>query len=336
MLTQKLTQRGAEFLGVDIPILAGAMTWVSDSTLTAAVSEAGGFGVLAAGNTPPDILEKEIDACFQKTKKNFGVNVITVSPSYLEQLAVIAASPVKYVIFAGGIPHPDQIKQAKDTGKKVIAFAPTLKFAQRLERIGVDALIIEGHEAGGHIGPVTTMILIQEILFHMKNIPIFVAGGIGTGKMMAHLLLMGASGLQLGTRFVLSEEANVHEKMKKEFLRSEARDAVVSFGITKDIHVIPVRALKNKGHQNFLELQVKVVEDIQNNKLSKEEGSIEVEKFWLGALRRATQEGDIDFGSLMAGESVGLFKDILPVKQIIENYKKEIEESLQEAKNLLS
>lgn len=336
MLTEKFIKHGADFLGVDLPIIAGAMTWVSDSTLVEAVCNAGAFGVLAGGNTPPDLLKKEIDKCFEKTNKNFGVNLITVSPFYLEQLEIVLKTAIKYIIFAGGIPHQDQIKQAKQAGKKVIAFAPTLKFAQRLEKMGVEAIIIEGNEAGGHVGPVSTMVLIQEILFHIKNIPVFLAGGIGSGKMIAHLLLMGAAGVQLGTRFVLSKEANVHEKMKDIFIRAEARDAVVSYAISKEVPVIPVRSLKNKGHQDFLELQIKIIEEVKNNVLSKQEGGVEIEKFWLGALRRAAQEGDIESGSLMAGASVGLFKDILPIKDIINTYKVEIEETLQEIKNRLN
>jgi enoyl-[acyl-carrier protein] reductase II len=336
-LLDKLWKRGQEFLGVKYPILCGAMTWVSDSNLVAAVSNEGAFGCLAAGNMPKDLLEEEINKTKKQTDKPFGVNIITISPNYKEHLEVVKEKGAPFVIFAGGLPRSSDIKSVKENGSKVLCFAPNESIANRLIKNGVDAIILEGNEAGGHIGPVSLIILIQEVLFKIKDsVPVFVAGGIATGKMMAYLLLMGASGIQMGTRFVLTEECRVHPEFKKIFIHAKAKDAVVSPQIGPELQVIPVRAIKNKGMEDFANLQMELIQKRRNNELSQSEAQYEVENFWMGALRRATQEGDVERGSLMAGQSVGLIDKIQPIKEIIEEMVEEAEQELQRVKEKFS
>ena len=334
MLLDKFIEKGREFLGVEYPILGGAMSWVSDSDLVSAISNAGGFGVLAGGNMPPEVLLEEINKTLEKTDKNFAVNLITVTPLFNDQLEVVLGTSVKYIVFAGGLPPTGAIKKAKEKGKKVFVFAPNLRIAQRMIKAGADALIIEGNEAGGHVGPTSTIVLIQEVLFNIKEVPVFVAGGIGTGKMFAHVLLMGAAGVQLGTKFVATHEANVHPKMKELFVKSASKDAIVSYSIDKRLNVIPVRAIKNKGTDEFIKLQFELVQKIEKGEVSPEEASLKVEEFWLGALRRAVKEGDLDYGSLMAGNSVSLVNEIKSVKEVIEELVNEAEEELNRVKGL--
>jgi len=315
---KNLSKRGSEFLGVEYPILGGAMSWISDSDLASAVSNAGGFGVVAGGNMPPELLVSEIEETKKKTDKNFAANLITVSPVFQEQLDAVIATGVNYIVFAGGVPSSKNIKQAKEAGVKVIAFAPSLALGKRMIKWGADALIIEGNEAGGHVGPVSTIVLIQEILFNITDVPVFVAGGIGTGRMISNLILMGAAGVQMGTRFVLSEEANVDPKMKKAFQRAGAKDAIVSNGIDRRLPVIPVRGLKNVGSDNFVKLQIDLVGKMERGEIETQEAANIVEEYWLGGLRNAVKGGDLENGSLMSGQSVSLMKDIKTVKEIID------------------
>ncbi len=325
---KNLSKSGSEFLGVEYPILGGAMSWISDSDLASGVSNAGGFGVVAGGNMPPELLVAEIEETKKKTDKNFAANLITVSPVFQEQLTAVIETGVSYIVFAGGVPSAKDIAKAKDAGVKVIAFAPSLALGKRIVKWGADALIIEGNEAGGHVGPVSTMVLLQEILFNITDVPVFVAGGIATGRMIAHLILMGAAGVQMGTRFVLSEEANVDEKMKKAFKRASGKDAIVSSGIDRRIPVIPVRGLKNEGSESFVKLQLDMVAKMDAGEISTEEAAHKVEEFWLGALRNAVKGGDIEKGSLMAGQSISLMKDIKPIKDIILDMVKEADEEM--------
>jgi len=185
-------------------------------------------------------------------------------------------------------------------------------------RFGADALILEGNEAGGHIGHVSLVILIQQILFHVDQVPIFVAGGIASGRLIAHLLLMGAAGVQLGTRFVLSKECRVHPAFKEAFVRARARDAVASPAVSSDLHVVPVRAIRNRGTEEFADLQVDLLMRHRHGEISQAEAQHRVEEYWMGALQRAVQEGDVDRGSLMAGQSVGLAHGIQSLREIIQ------------------
>ncbi|MBR7121051.1 MAG: nitronate monooxygenase [Lentisphaeria bacterium] len=311
-------KRGSGFLGTKYPIICGAMTWVSEPKLVSAVCNNGCFGCIAGGNAPTDILAKQIEETRSLTKNNFGVNLITIAPSYLSHLEMLKDAHVPYIIFAGSFPKEKEILAAKATGAKVMCFASTISIADRMIRFGADAIILEGSEAGGHIGHVSSMILIQQLLFkYADTVPIFVAGGVATGRMMAHLMLMGAAGVQLGTRFVMTEECSVHPKFKEVFLKANARDAVATPQYDSKLPVVAVRALKNKGMQKFGALQLRLLRELEAGTIHRQAAQEEVERFWVGALRKAAVEGDVDGGSLMAGQSVGLMDKITPISDMI-------------------
>jgi enoyl-[acyl-carrier protein] reductase II len=314
----RLWHRGKEFLGVRYPIICGAMTWISDSELVAAVSRTGAFASLAAGNMPPDALGREIERTRSATDKPFAVNLITIAPRYREHLRLVAELKVPMVIFAGSFPRGSEIEAVKRAGSKAVCFASSTSIAQRMIRSGADALVLEGSEAGGHIGHVSLVILLQQILFEVDEVPIFVAGGIATGRLVTHLLLMGASGVQLGTRFVISEECRAHPRFKEAFLRARARDAVASPAVGSDLHVVPVRAIRNRGTEEFADLQVQLLLKQRQGMISRAQAQEQVETYWMGALRRAVEEGDVEGGSLMAGQSVGLAGRIQPLQEIVD------------------
>ena len=317
-LLTPMFKRGTDFLGSRYPILCGAMTWVSEPKLVAAVCNNGCFGCLAGGNAPTDILAKQIEETRSLTKNNFGVNLITIAPSYKSHLDMLKDAHVPYIIFAGSFPREKEVAAAKATGAKVICFASTISIADRMIRFGADAIILEGSEAGGHIGHVSSMILIQQLLFkYADTLPIFVAGGIATGKMMAHLMMMGAAGVQLGTRFVMTEECMVHPKFKEVFIKANARDAIATPQYDSKLPVVAVRALKNKGMQQFGALQLRLLKELEAGTIHRQQAQDEVEKFWVGALRRAAVEGDVDNGSLMAGQAVGLMNNIMPISDLV-------------------
>jgi enoyl-[acyl-carrier protein] reductase II len=302
---ERLWARGREVLGCDLAILGGAMTWVSERNLVAAISEAGGFGVIASGSMSPKQLSNEIQATRAMTTRPFGVNLITLHPELLELIDVCAAHHIDHVVLAGGLPGTTAVSRIKQSGAHVFCFAPALGFARKLVRMGVDAIVIEGNEAGGHIGPVTTGVLAQEILPHLTSVPVFVAGGIGRGEAMLAYLEMGASGVQLGTRFVCAHESIAHPRFKRAFIHAAARDAVASVQLDPRFPVIPVRALNNPATKRFVAVQRGVIDRFTRGELSQKAAQLEIEHFWAGALRRAVIDGDIDAGSLMAGQSVG-------------------------------
>lgn len=314
---ERLWRRGQEFLGTDLAIMGGAMTWLSDRYLVSAISNAGGFGVIACGSMTPDLLDTEIKATFGMTKKPFGVNLITLHPDLNELIEVCLANKVSHVVLAGGLPRSEAIRKIKAGGALVVCFSPALSLAKKLLKSGCDALVIEGAEAGGHIGPVSTAVLAQEILPHVTEVPVFVAGGIGRGEAIASYLQMGASGCQLGTRFVCAAESRAHENFKKAFYRASARDAVLSIQIDPRFPVIPVRAIKNRGAEEFLDYQRQTITRFQAGEFSQKEAQLEIEKYWAGALRRAVVDGDVDTGSLMAGQSVGMVREEQPIAVIM-------------------
>jgi enoyl-[acyl-carrier protein] reductase II len=327
-LTAAMT-RGTELLGSELAILGGAMSWVSERHLVSAISNAGGFGVIACGAMPVELLDAEIAATKAMTSKPFGVNLITMHPGLFDLIAVCGKHKISHIVLAGGLPPKGSIEAIKETGAKVICFAPTLAMGKKLVRSGVDALVIEGSEAGGHIGPVSTSVLAQEILPHLAaDVPIFVAGGIGRGEAMAGWLKMGAAGVQLGTRFVCATESIAHPAFKKAFLRASARDAVASVQIDPRLPVIPVRALKNAGTEAFTAKQREVAQMLDEGRVDMAEAQIEIEKYWAGALRRAVIDGDVDNGSVMAGQSVGMVTKEEPVAAIIAELAGEAEAAL--------
>ena len=311
-------QRGAEFLGSDYAILCGAMSWVSERNLVAAISNAGGFGVIACGAMTPELLDAEITGTKALARKPFGVNLITMHPQLFDLIAVCAKHQISHVVLAGGIPPKGSVEAIKELGAKVICFAPTLALGKKLLRSGADALVIEGNEAGGHIGPVSTSVLAQEILPELAadNL-VFVAGGIGRGELIASYLEMGACGVQLGTRFACATESIAHPNFKKAFFRANARDAVASVQVDPRLPVIPVRALKNKGTEEFTAKQIEVGKLLDQGSVDMGEAQLRIEHFWAGALRRAVIDGDVENGSLMAGQSVGMVTKEEPVAEII-------------------
>jgi enoyl-[acyl-carrier protein] reductase II len=313
----RLWRRGREFLGVRFPILGGAMTWISEAGLVSAISNAGGFGVLAGGNMPIDRFRDEIIRTEGLTDLPFGVNMITIAPNFKEHLRHVLKIRFPYVVLAGGLPPRTAITHLKQEGCRVICFAPTAGVARSMISMGADALILEGHEAGGHIGPVSTAVLAEEILPSTKEVPVFVAGGIASGLLMVHYLMMGASGVQLGTRFAVSAESPAHANFKKALTQAAARDAMPSAQFDPRVRVIPVRALSNEGTKDFTTLQLGLVAQVQRGEVTPEEATMKLEEFWIGGLRRAAVEGDVTHGSLMAGQSVGLVRKIQPVSDII-------------------
>ncbi len=322
-----LTTKGRAFLGTRHAILAGAMSWVSERHLVSAISNAGGFGVIACGAMPPELLAAEIAATAALTDKPFGVNLITMHPQLMELIAVCRTAGVSHVVLAGGLPPGPAVAAIREFAK-LIAFAPNLAVARKLLRSGVDALVIEGSEAGGHIGPVSLAVLAQEILPALPEASIFAAGGIGRGEAIAALVEMGAAGVQLGTRFAASAESIAHEAFKKAFLRAPARDAVASVQLDPRLPVIPVRALRNAGSEAFMAKQREMVAKIEAGDVALAEAQLEIEHFWAGALRRAVIDGDVENGSVMAGQSVGMVTAIEPVADIMHSLVTEAEAAL--------
>jgi len=313
----RLMARGAAFLGARYAIMGGAMSWVSERHLVSALSNAGAFGVIACGAMEPPRLAEEIAGTQALTTKPFGVNLITMHPRLDQLVDTCLAAKVSHIVFAGGIPPGTAIKKAKDGGAKVICFAPALALAKRLIRAGADALVIEGSEAGGHIGPVSLTVLAQEILPHIRDVPVFVAGGIGRGEAILSYLEMGAAGVQLGTRFVCARESIAHANFKRAFIRDNARDAMPTIQLDENFPVIPVRALQNEGTKRFLEHQAETIRRFQSGELTKEAAQLDIEHFWAGALRRAVIDGDVENGSLMAGQSVGMVTQEQSASEII-------------------
>jgi enoyl-[acyl-carrier protein] reductase II len=327
--TKALMQRGCDFLGTEYAILCGAMSWVSERNLVSAISNAGGFGVIACGAMTPELLDREIAGTKELTSKPFGVNLITMHPLLFELIEVCGRHGIGHVVLAGGIPPKGSVEAIKAHGAKVVVFAPTLALAKKLLRSGGDALVIEGMEAGGHIGPVSTSVLAQEMLPELsEEYLVFVAGGIGRGELIAGYLEMGAVGVQLGTRFACATESIAHPDFKRAFFRANARDAIASVQLDPRLPVIPVRALKNKGTEEFTAKQREVGLLLDQGSVDMAEAQLRIEHFWAGALRRAVIDGDVENGSLMAGQSVGMVTQEEPVAEIVAKLMAESEAAL--------
>ncbi|MFV9875709.1 MAG: NAD(P)H-dependent flavin oxidoreductase [Rickettsiales endosymbiont of Dermacentor nuttalli] len=326
---QTLWKKGTDFLGSKYAILGGAMSWISENNLVSAISNAGGFGIIACGSMTPKLLEQEIKATQAKTSAPFGVNLITMHPDLDALVDVCVTCKISHVVLAGGLSKLSTITKLKAHNIKVMCFAPALVIAKKLIKSGVDAIIIEGMEAGGHIGPVSTSVLVQEILPNVSEVPIFVAGGIARGEAIANFLRMGAAGCQLGTRFVCTHESIAHPNFKKIFIQSHARDAVVSVQVSEEFPIIPVRAIANNATKDFINIQHETITLYKNGSLSKEEAQLKIEHFWAGALRKAIIDGDTNYGSVMAGQSVGMVTKEQSVQDIIE-------ELVQQANNAIS
>lgn len=325
----------------DYKIWCGAMSWISDPNLVAAVSNsnivkfdnviksnnnAKALGVLATGSMNEHELEKALKELSQKTDQVYGVNLIGLSPHYDKLLQVCADYKVPIIIVGGAFIRADKIEQIKGIGAKVVGFATSLTIAKMLISNGIDAIIIEGSEAGGHVGSISTSVLVQEILFNLADqVPIIVAGGIGCGKMMQHYIQMGASAVQLGTRFVCANESPMHPKCKDLYIKKQAKDTVVVSAIDPVFSVIPVRVIKNKAVQEFYAKQREAIKLLEAKELDMHGAQMMIENFWSGSLRRGVLEADLEYGSLMAGQSISFVNELESVQEIMDKLLQEME-----------
>lgn len=299
--------RICELLGIEYPIIQGGMAWVATAELAAAVSNAGGLGLIAAGGAPADVVREQIKKARTLTDKPFGVNVMLMSPFSDEVMEVVIEE--KPAVVATGAGNPGKyIERLKEAGIKIMPVIASVAMAKRMEKAGADAVIAEGTEAGGHIGELTTMVLTPQVV-DAVSIPVVSAGGYADSRGTKAAFALGADGIQVGTRFICSTECIAHENYKNAVLKAKDRDAVVTGRSTG----APVRALKNKLTKEY-------------QRLEKEGASAEeIEKLGVGGLRRAFQDGDIENGSLMAGQSAAMVHEIQPCSEIVKDYFKDVE-----------
>ena len=303
-----------KLLEIEYPILQGGMAWVAEHHLAAAVSEAGGLGLIGAASAPGEWVREQIRKVKERTEKPFGVNIMLMSPYADEVAKVIVEEGVKVVTTGAGSPEK-YMKMWKEAGVKVIPVVATVALAKRMERCGADAVVAEGSEAGGHIGENTTMVLVPQIA-DAVSIPVIAAGGIADGRGVAASLMLGASAVQVGTHFVVTKESVVHENYKKCIIKAKDIDSKVTGRSTGH----PIRVLRNQMTKEYLRLE-------------KEGASFEeLEKLTLGALRKAVVEGDVVNGSLMAGLSAGLVKEEFSCRELIQKLMSEAEACLKGAK----
>jgi len=288
-----------KLLDINHPIIQGGMAWIATGELAAAVSQAGGLGIIGAGNAPADVVRVEIQKVKKVTDKPFGVNVMLLSPYVDEVIKVVIEEEVPVVTTGAGNPGK-YIDTLKEAGIKIIPVVPSVALAKRMARLGVDAIIAEGSEAGGHIGELTTMPLIPQIVRSVE-LPVIAAGGVADGYGLAAVLSLGAVGVQVGTRFICAEECVVHENYKKAILKARDRDAIVTARSTGH----PVRNLKNR--------LTRQIEAMEQEGVSKEE----IEKLGIGRLQRAVIDGDVDEGTVMAGQVAAMVSKIEPAEDII-------------------
>ncbi|HGM4027122.1 TPA: DUF561 domain-containing protein [Listeria monocytogenes] len=303
-----------EMLQIKYPILQGAMAQIATYELASAVSNAGGLGIIASGGMSADALREQIRLCKEKTTKPFAVNIMLMMPNCPELVDVIIEEDVRVVTTGAGTPKPF-MEKFKAAGIKVIAVIPSVKIAQKMEEIGVDAVVAEGTEAGGHVGETTTMALVRQVVSAV-NIPVIAAGGIADGHGMAAVYALGASGVQIGTLFLVAEECPVPASFKQAVL--DATDT--STTVTGRRNGAPVRSIKNPMIQKYVELE--------NENASRDK----LEELTLSSLRKAVHEGDVENGSVMAGQICGMLTEIRSTSDIIENLMKE---SKQVASNLV-
>ena len=288
-----------ELLGIQYPIIQGGMAWVAEHHLAAAVSEAGGLGLIGAANAPAEWVREQIRAAKNLTEQPFGVNIMLMSPYADEVAQVVAEEGVKVVTTGAGSPEK-YMEQWKQSGIRVIPVVASVALAKRMERCGADAVVAEGCESGGHVGESTTMALVPQVVDAVQ-IPVIAAGGIADGRGIAAAFMLGAKAVQMGTRFIATQEAQVHESYKNQVLRAKDIDTRVTGRSTGH----PVRALRNEMTKRYLELE--------------QEGASfeELEQLTLGGLRRAVVEGDVQMGSMMAGQCAGLVREILPCSELV-------------------
>ena len=302
--------RITDLLGIEYPIIQGGMAWVAEHHLAAAVSEAGGFGLIGAASAPAEIVREEIRKAKALTDKPLGVNIMLLNPNSEEVAKVVVEEGVKAVTTGAGNPEKF-IPMFKEAGIKVIPVVASVAMAKRMERYGADAVVAEGMEAGGHIGSQTTMALIPQVV-DAVDIPVIAAGGIGDGRGFAAVTMLGAEAVQMGTRFVVADESIVHDNYKDRIVKAKDIDTVVTGLYTGH----PIRVLRNQMTKEYLKLE--------------ESGAPfeELEKLTLGALRKAVMDGDIKNGSVMAGQIAGLVHKRQSCKEIIEEIMREAESLL--------
>jgi enoyl-[acyl-carrier protein] reductase II len=290
-----------KMLDIEFPIIQGGMAWVATAELTAAVSNAGGLGIIAAGSAPEDVVRNEIKKAKSLTDKNFGVNIYFMSPHVDKVIDVVVEEEVPVVTTGAGNPgkYMSKLKQA---GIKVIPVVSSVALARRLERVGADALIAEGMECGGHIGELTTMALVPQVVDAVK-IPVIAAGGIADARGFLAALALGAKGVQMGTRFVCARECTAHEKFKEAIITAKDRSTIVTGKTTGH----PVRVIKNKLSLKFEELE------------QKQASVFELEALGQGKLRLAVVDGDVENGSVMAGQVSGMIKEVKSAENIIQD-----------------
>lgn len=293
--------RITEILGTEYPIIQGGMAWVAEHHLAAAVSNAGGLGLIGAASAPAEVVREEIRLCKELTDKPFGVNIMLLNPNADDVAKIVVEEGVKVVTTGAGNPVK-YMEQWKQAGVKVIPVVASVAMAKMMERAGADAVVAEGMESGGHIGSTTTMALVPQVV-DAVSIPVIAAGGIGDGRGFAAAFMLGAEGVQVGTRFVVAKESIVHDNYKQQIVKAKDIDSTVT-GLSTG-H--PVRCLRNKMTREYLRLE--------------KEGAdfMELEKLTLGSLRKAVIEGDVTDGTLMAGQIAGLIKNVESCEEIIQD-----------------
>lgn len=296
-----------QILGTEFPIMQGGMAQVATGAFAAAVSNAGALGIIGTGAMNGEMMRKEIETAKSLTDKPFGVNLMMMNPDVEEMAQIIAEEKPSVVTTGAGNPGK-YVKMWKEQGIKVIPVVSSVSLAKRLEREGVDAIIAEGTESGGHIGELTTMVLLPQVA-DAVSVPVIGAGGIASGRQMKAAEILGAVGVQIGTVLLGSEECPIHANYKNALIKAKDRATVV----TGRSVGVPVRVLKNGMTRDYLELEQSGAE------------KMELEKFTLGALRRAVHEGDVDRGSLMAGQDASYIKEVRPLRVILEEMMKEYE-----------
>lgn len=299
-----------ELLGIEEPIIQGGMAWVAEYHLAAAVSEAGGFGIIGAASAPPEVVREQIHKVRELTDKPFGVNVMLMSPSVPEVAKVVAEEKVKAVTTGAGNPAA-YMEMWKEAGIRVIPVVASVAMARMMEKAGADAVVAEGTESGGHIGSATTMTLVPQVADAVK-IPVIAAGGIGDGRGFAAALMLGAKAVQMGTRFIVAKESIVHANYKERVIKAKDIDSEVTGRSTGH----PIRVLRNKMTREYLRMEAEGV------------GLEELEMLTLGSLRKAVMEGDVVNGSLMAGQIAGMVKKEQTCREIIEEIMAEAEKLL--------
>lgn len=305
-----------KLLGIEYPIIQGGMAWVAEHNLAAAVSNAGGLGLIGAASAPAEIVREEIRKCRELTDKPFGVNVMLLNPNADEVAKVIVEEGVKVVTTGAGNPGK-YMAMWKEAGVKVIPVVASVALARMMERCGADAVVAEGMESGGHIGQTTTMTLVPQVC-DAVSIPVIAAGGIADGRGFASAMMLGAKAVQMGTRFVVAKESIVHENYKNKVIKASDIDSEITGQSTGH----PVRCIRNKMTRQYLELE-KAGADF-----------MELEKLTLGSLRNAVMEGDVVNGTVMAGQIAGLIKEELSCKEIIESIMSDAEKVIKQMANL--